>query len=244
MFYLKELYFRFYYTVFSFLSVLGVLWLYKKNLLTLLTFSLWNNMVAKTNLVFEHFIYTNPTEVFSTYLHLVLYFSLLLITPFFVWQIVDFSKSSLYQIEYSSLINKLLNTFFFVFSINIISFLIIFPYIWKFFNLFNQENESSHLLTFSLELKVQEYFNFFFTFIYLVNFFAIVLLILLFVLSRLNLKKKLYWKKLFTFFNVVFATLLSPPDVFSQLFFLIVLTFFLEVIVIFSVLFIKIDKYS
>jgi sec-independent protein translocase protein TatC len=237
MFYLKELYFRFYYIVFSFLNVLGIFWLYKKSLLTFLTFSLWNS------LVFEHFIYTSPTEVFSTYLHLVLYFSLLLIVPFFVWQFVDFIKSSLYRVEYISIINNLTHVFSFIFLINIISFLVIFPYIWQFFNLFNQENESSHLLTFSLELKVQEYFNFFFSFIYVVNFFAIVLLFLLFILSQLDLKQKLYWKKLFTFFNVVFATLLSPPDVFSQLFFLIMLIFFFELIVIFSILRIKMYKY-
>ena len=62
-------------------------------------------------------------------------------------------------------------------------------------------------------------------------------------LSRLDLKKKLYWKKLFTFFNVVFATLLSPPDVFSQLVFLFILTVLFELIMVFSVLQSKLNKY-
>jgi len=44
-------------------------------------------------------------------------------------------------------------------------------------------------------------------------------------------EKLLYWKKLFLFCNIVFATLLSPPDVYSQLLILSILTFFLEAII-------------
>jgi Sec-independent protein secretion pathway component TatC len=84
MFYLKELYLRFYFFILSFFLVSVVLWVYKKNLLIILTFSLFNNLVSSVGgNVFDHLIYTNPAEVFSIYLSLVLYFSLLLTGPYF-----------------------------------------------------------------------------------------------------------------------------------------------------------------
>ena len=244
MFYIKELYLRFYYLIFSFLVVLGVLWLYKKNLLTVLTFSLLNSLVTDNEIFFEHLIYTNPTEVFYIYFSLVLYFSLLLIIPFFVWHLVDFLRSSLYKSEFRTLNSSLVSVFCFISLTNTVSVLIALPYIWNFFNLFNKDNELNSLLSFSLELRVQEYFDFFFSFLYLVNLSTVFFLLLSVFLSFLDLKRKLYWKKLFTFFNVVFATLLSPPDVFSQLLFLLLLVFLFELTMFLSILRSKYNKYT
>ena len=243
MLYIKELYLRFYYLIFSFLTLLWVLWLYKKNLLTVLTFSLLNTLVANNEIFFEHLIYTNPAEVFYIYFSLVLCFSLLLIIPFFVWHVVDFLRSSLYVNEFYTINYYVFGIFCFICLTNIFSISVIFPYIWSFFNLFNKDNELTSLLSFSLELRVQEYFNFFFTFFYLVNLSTVFVLILMLFLSFLDSKKKLYWKKLFTFFNVVFATLLSPPDVFSQLGFLFILVLLFELIMFFSILQSKLNKY-
>jgi Sec-independent protein secretion pathway component TatC len=43
------------------------------------------------------------------------------------------------------------------------------------------------------------------------------------------------WKKLFIFFNIVFATLLSPPDILTQMvllaFFTILLEFFINLLI-------------
>jgi Sec-independent protein secretion pathway component TatC len=244
MFYLKELYLRFYFFLFSFFTVSVVLWIYKKNLLTILTFSLLNILVSAGGNVFEHLIYTNPAEVFSIYLSLVLYFSLLLTVPYLVWHFLDFLRSSFYFSEYFNIKRIFTQIFVFVFIINLIGVLIIFPYVWFFFNAFNLQNESTSILTFSLELRVQEYFNFFFTFLYLINLSSFLMLTIILILSFLNLQQKLYWKKLFTFFNVVFATLLSPPDVFSQLIFLFILSILFEFILFFSIVKLKVNKYS
>ena len=231
MLYLKELYLRFYFLIFSFFTVLVVFWIYKKNLLTLLTFSLLNNLVADGGKnVFEHLIYTNPAEIFSIYLSLVLYFSLLLTFPYCIWHFLDFLRSSFYNGEYFNIKSIVIKIFLFLFLANLLGVLICFPYIWSFFNAFNHQNELNCLLSFSLELRVQEYFNFFFTFLYLINLASFVVLAFLLILSFLDLQQKLYWKKLFTFFNVVFATLLSPPDVFSQLIFLCILSVLFEFI--------------
>lgn len=243
MLYIKELYLRFYFFIFSFFSVSGVLWLYKKNLLTLLTFSLLNSWVVNDGgNVFEHLIYTNPAEVFSVYLSLILYFSLLLIFPYTVWHFLDFLRSSFYNTEYLRVKSVFVKIFVFFFLANVLGIFVCFPYIWSFFNVFNYRNELDCLLTFSLELKVQEYFNFFFTFLYLINLASFFVLVLILTLSFLSLEQKLYWKRLFTFFNVVFATLLSPPDVISQLIFLLVLVVLFEFVTFFSIFKLKQSK--
>jgi len=76
----------------------------------------------------------------------------------------------------------------------------------------------------------------------LINLASFVVLAFLLILSFLDLQQKLYWKKLFTFFNVVFATLLSPPDVFSQLIFLFVFVFLFEFVTFLSIIKLKLDK--
>ena len=50
------------------------------------------------------------------------------------------------------------------------------------------------------------------------------------------------WKKLFIFLNIVFATLLSPPDVYSQIIILLLLTFCFEAIIFVTLYFLKLDK--
>jgi hypothetical protein len=150
---------------------------------------------------------------------------------------------SFYNEEYFNIKSIVIKMFLFLFLTNLLGVLICFPYIWSFFNVFNHQNELDCLLSFSLELRVQEYFNFFFTFLYLINLASFLVLGVLLILSFLDLQQKLYWKKLFTFFNVVFATLLSPPDVFSQLVFLVVLVTLFELVMFFSILQSKLNKY-
>jgi Sec-independent protein secretion pathway component TatC len=72
-------------------------------------------------------IYTNPAEVFYIYFSLVLYFSLLLIIPFFIWHMVDFLRSSLYKNEFYTLNRYLKGMFCSVCLVNTFSILIIFP---------------------------------------------------------------------------------------------------------------------
>ena len=59
----------------------------------------------------------------------------------------------------------------------------------------------------------------------------------------MNIDAEIYLKQLFTFFNVVFATLLIPPDVFSQLVFLVILVTLFELVMLFSILQSKFNKY-
>ena len=49
------------------------------------------------------------------------------------------------------------------------------------------------------------------------------------------------WKKLFIFLNIVFATLLSPPDVYSQLMILCILSLIFEAIIFLNLYFYKLN---
>jgi Sec-independent protein secretion pathway component TatC len=84
--------------------------------------------------------------------------------------------------------------------------------------------------------------SFVLNFIYTVNFFIFVFFLSFLFIFFFGFEKLLYWKKLFLFINIVFATLLSPPDVYSQLAILFVLTLFLEVIIFLNLYFYKAQK--
>jgi Sec-independent protein secretion pathway component TatC len=71
-------------------------------------------------------------------------------------------------------------------------------------------------------------------FFYLVNANIILFLFLGLILLHLKLQHILRWRKLFIFINVVCATLLSPPDVYSQILILFILSLIIESIIFFS----------
>jgi sec-independent protein translocase protein TatC len=162
--------------------------------------------------------------------------------PYFFWHFVDFIKTSLIQKEYKNLTKVLLLCVFSLILFNFFFFFIIFPKFWFFFYNFNFSFNNPQTLNFFLELRVQEYFDFVLTFIYSVNLFILIFFLLFIFFLFLGFEKLLYWKKLFLFINIVFATLLSPPDVYSQLSILFVLTLFLEIIVFCNLYFYKSQK--
>ena len=237
MFYLTELFFRFQYFVVSFLLTVLIAYLFKDILFILLTFPLINNSNTLNS-----FIYTHPAELLTIHLLLMVLIAFIFQIPYFFWHFVDFIKTSLIQKEYKNLTKVLLLCVFSLILFNFFFFFIIFPKFWFFFYNFNFSFNNPQTLNFFLELRVQEYFDFVLTFIYSVNLFILIFFLLFIFFLFLGFEKLLYWKKLFLFINIVFATLLSPPDVYSQLSILFVLTLFLEIIVFCNLYFYKSQK--
>lgn len=237
MFYLTELFFRFQYFVVSFLLTVLIAYLFKDILFILLTFPLINNSNTLNS-----FIYTHPAELLTIHLLLMVLIAFIFQIPYFFWHFVDFIKTSLIQKEYKNLTKVLLLCVFSLILFNFFFFFIIFPKFWFFFYNFNFSFNNPQTLNFFLELRVQEYFDFVLTFIYSVNLFILIFFLLFIIFLFLGFEKLLYWKKLFLFINIVFATLLSPPDVYSQLSILFVLTLFLEIIVFCNLYFYKSQK--
>ena len=238
MFYLSELLLRLKYVIISLILTFISCISYKNLLLPIISLS-----VISTSDRFGNFIYTNPTELLKVQLYLIVIFSLFILLPYLIWNILEFFKSSLFKYEYKKV--KILSIFliiFFYFS-NILVNSLLFPKIWLFFENFNFSNNNAELWSFSPELKIEEYLNFLIDFTFVANSFLILFLILLFILLKFGVSNLLKWKKLFILLNIVFATLLSPPDVYSQLTILIFLSIVLETNILIFLLFTKITKY-
>jgi Sec-independent protein secretion pathway component TatC len=241
MFYVKEIIHRIQYFFLSlFLSIL-ISYLNRDTLMFLLTQSVFlSNQYSFSNI--NHFIYTHPVELFTVQILLILYFSLLVVLPFLLWQILDFLKSSLILIEYQLSVNVLLFFLFLILTFNLVSFFYLLPNIWCFFNSFNTSLDLSKTFDFVLELRIQEYFLFIINFIYIINISLLVLIFAILLFMYYGLKNLVYWKKLFIFLNMMFATLLSPPDVSSQLLIFFFLTFCFEIIIGFYIFLVKLYK--
>jgi Sec-independent protein secretion pathway component TatC len=243
MFYIKEIFFRFQYFFISFLFVSFISYYHKNILLFLLTFAVVDTDFGAGVSGVDHFICTHPSELLTIYITLVLYVSFIIILPQFFWQILDFLKSSLFRFEYKNFFNFIVTSVVVVVFFNLLCFLTLFPNFWIFFESFNKLVNKDNILNVFLELRLYDYFLFLKDFIYLTNFCLFFLFVLCFVCFCYGLKFLVHWKKLFIFINIVFATLLSPPDVYSQLLILVVLTFIFEFIIFFYTFYCKLLKY-
>jgi Sec-independent protein secretion pathway component TatC len=244
MFYFKELFVRFQYLVFSFLITAFILYSYKAIIFILLTIPLIEFNCGQTETLnsYSNFIYTRPAELLTIH-----FFSIFLITivtqvPYAFWHAVDFIRSSLFVEEYLKVIKILISLFIGFTAFNSLCFFFIFPKIWSFFQKFNSLVNQSENLNFSLELSVQDYFSFVLSFIYFVNVFIAIFYSLILLMLVFGVENFIYWKKLFIFINIVFATLLSPPDVYSQIVILIFLSALLELILFAFVYLSKVAK--
>ena len=244
MFYVKEIVFRLQYFCISLSVTLMLCYVYRNFLLYLLTFNILSNSSDSRIVGVDYFIYTHPSELLTVYLLVVVYFSGLFLSPYLLWIILDFLKSSLARNEYNQLRILFLGLGFLIGMCNFFCFLKLFPKFWIFFESFNNLSEKvNNELNFYLELRIYDYFLFLNSFLYLINICLFFLLFICFLFSFYGIKTLLHWKKLFIFFNIVFATLLSPPDVYSQLLIFGTLTIIFEMIIFSYTFYYKICKY-
>ena len=190
-----------------------------------------------------YFICTHPSELLTIYIKLVFYFSWLILLPQVFWHLLDFLKSSLFWFEYTNFIKLFVFLIVVITFFNLFCFFNLFPRFWIFFESFTRFVNKDDTLSVFLELKLYDYFLFLTDFIYLINISLFFLLLLSLIFFYFGLNYLLHWKKLFIFVNIVFATLLSPPDVYSQLLILVILTFIFEFIIFLYTLYFKFLKY-
>ena len=242
MFYFKEFSLRFKYVFLSLILTLICFFNYKDFLLLLMSFSLLENYVQHSPETFGKFIFTHPAELLKVQLFVSLFFSFLYVLPYVVWNFLEFFKSSLYSNEYKKIKKYFSNILIFFFISNIVVNIILFPNIWTFFENFNAPGNTNNTLNFFFELRIEEYFRFLSDFTYLTNFLLLLFFFLFFLILNFGISSLLNWKRLFILLNIVFATLLSPPDVYSQLIILAFLSLILELSIFISLYFIKIYK--
>lgn len=243
MFYIKEIIFRLNYLIFSFFITTILCWCNRDLLLFILTFNILRSNAGSNITGIDYFIYTHPSELFTTYFSVILYFTFIFLLPQLLWHCLDFLKSSLNNSEHSNVLFWVSRSLFSLYISNVLCFVFTFPSCWILFESFNQNSQPNITLAFFLELKIQDYVLFLRDFLYNTNICLILFIILHLILNFYGLKKILYWKNSFLLINLLFATLLSPPDIYSQLFNTVLLNTLIETITLKHVFESKCSKY-
>ncbi len=207
--YLLEIKNRFFLLIFTWLSSVFTCYFYKETLLFLIT--------QPHKSFMSYFIFTNVTEVFSVYIQLINFLCFQIFLIYFTYHIFNFLSSALFETELCYL------RFFFKIallnwacSIFLNNFFIV-PLTWNFFLSF-QDLTSAKFIQLHFESKLTEYLTFYILMYYLVVCYCQIFTILFFFLnfSNNNIKVIKKFRKVFYYFFIIFSTLISPPDVFSQ----------------------------
>lgn len=214
--YYKEIKNRFILTFFAWILCLSTCYYYKETILFIIINS--NNLFLNSNEK-PYFIFTNVTEIFYVYFELVTFISNQILLFIFAYQVIMFLSLGLYQLELKR-IKKIFQICLltWLFSL-ILLFNFIIPFTWKFFLSFQVNSNDKRLISFFFEAKLNEYFYYFIDLYYicLVNCQFLVLLLVALTTIGENSKKTKTFRKLFYLIFVIFSTIITPPDVVSQI---------------------------
>ena len=203
----------------TFFSMLLICYWYKDVLLFLITQIHLND----ENL---YFIFTDVTELFYTYFRLIFFFSIQITLWYLFYHIFSFLSTALYLQEFkflSFLFGS--GTFFWVFSSFLSSYILI-PFGWSFFLGFQFQQG------FYFEARISEYFEFYSSVYILCLIYCQLLTLLFLFLNNIEqsgpyIKK---YRKLYYYAFLVLSTILTPPDLVSQIFTTILMIFFYEIV--------------
>lgn len=179
-----------------------------------------------------YFIFTDASEIFYAYFVIIFFFANQFLIIYFFYHFFVFLSFGLFSLEYFYL-KFILKISFFLFVFSIILYnKIFFPMCWDFFLSF--KNCESTVMTFYFECKLSEFLIFYISYYYYcVSYFQF--LILLFWLFLYQEKLSTKFRKLFYYLFLIFSTLITPPDILSQLFVSFYLFFSYEVLVFYFI---------
>jgi len=184
-----------------------------------------------------YFIFTSITEILSTYLKLIYFLSNQVLFVCLSYHILLFLSPGLYYFEYRLLkIIFFASLFFSFYSIFILNNIIL-PACWFFFLSF-QKTMTSHTVNLFFEAKINEYVKFYVNLYYMCNLtcqmFMTLILFIIYIKGDLKLIKK--FRKIYYLLFIIFATIITPPDIATQLLLCGCIIVIFEIL-IFSVLF-------
>lgn len=209
------------------ISLFCISYLYKETLLFLFVES---EIFLTNEFKVSYFIFTDVLEVFSVYVQLTFFVSYQIVMFYLIYHTFTFFKYALFKTEYYYL-RFIINVVIFIWSLSaIISKYILIPSMWFF--LVNFQNSNS--LSLHFEAKLSEYLNFYIKFYYVFVFYCQTFTFLFFVFNYLTANSLLIrkFRKLYYYFMVLFATLISPPEILSQIFISSILIFCHELFII------------
>lgn len=164
---------------------------------------------------FTYFIFTDVTEVFSVYLQLTQFLTMQVTLAYMVYHSFTFFSPAFFDLEHYYL-KLFLKTILIVWVLSgWISIYLLVPLSWQFFLSFQE----LALVSLHFEAKLNEYVSFCILMYHLCVLYCQILVILFFFMGYINanvvyIKK---FRKLYYFFFIFFSTLISPPEVMSQI---------------------------
>ena len=178
-----------------------------------------------------YFIFTNVTELFSIYFKLVLFISVQIMVWYLFYHIFSFLRPALYSKELKLATFCFNSTTFVVAVAGLLSSYIIVPFSWNFFLSFHDQQGVY------FEAKIDDYFSFY-SHAYLLCLIYCQLLTLLFSFFADVEKSYVYikkYRKLYYYTFLIFSTVVTPPDLVSQLIttFLAIIAY--EIVILFSI---------
>jgi sec-independent protein translocase protein TatC len=216
-------------TTWGFISI--VCYFYKEALLFVLINSTQNLLDASS-----YFIFTDVSEIFYVYIRLTFFISNQITVIMFFYHLLIFLALGLYRFEF----NKLRSTFqiFIVtwLSSMVLLYKVLIPFSWSFFLNFQQSKIGLQPVSFFFEAKIIEYFNYFISLYYICLLSCQFLIIITLLLNSISNNKNKMFRKLFYLIFVIFSTLITPPDVISQIIVTINLIVMYEMIIFFKYL--------
>ena len=183
-----------------------------------------------------YFIFSNVTDIFSVSLHLIFFVSNQCLFIFFMYHFLLFFSTGLYYFELKNFVYILKISFFYwILTIIFINFFL-FPFCWNFFLSFHDQNNLDSITLF-FEVNFKEYVYYYTQFYYLCIFNFQISCGVLLGINRFNnqLKKVKTFRKMFYLLFVIFSTVITPPDLFSQLFLSFCLIFLYEFLIILKI---------
>ena len=221
---------RIFLIILTWIFTIFVSYIYKEVLLFLCLTKV--DLFYQNNVIF-YFIFTDVKEVFSVYIQLVLFIGNQVLIFYVIFHSLSFISLGLYQFEFKYLqIMFYSGIIFWIFSLIILNKILL-PISWHFFLSF-QTLTSVNLY---FEAKLNEYLNFYIFFYYICVFYCQIFILLVFFFNytntNLDLIKK--FRKLFYYFFVCFSTLITPPDIFSQILFSFAIIIIYEMLVFLNI---------
>lgn len=198
----------------SWLLCLTICYYYKEKLLLILVNSNIFFLEVKNK---PYFIFTNIAEIFYTYFEIIVFVSNQVSIIILLYQIFMFLSLGLYYFEFIKL-RLMFQTFFILLLFCfVILYKIFVPFSWEFFLSFQDNLTSTQSIPLFFEAKLNEYLQYFISLYYTCLVICQFCTILVFSLSKLNIKLRKTLRKLFYLIFMIFSTIITPPDILSQI---------------------------
>jgi Sec-independent protein secretion pathway component TatC len=215
--YILEIQNRIILLIFTWSTVFIICYSYKEIMLYIIIKPSYNNnFLYNSNNIY--FITTHVTEIFDTYIDLAYIFSNKICLFFFLIHFIIFIEKGLYNFEIN-LIKKIFIIYVILSCFStILLYFIITPLSWNFFFNF-QEMVFHNQLNVYFESKLSEYLIFYKNIDKISNIFCQIFTCLFVYINQIENYLKIIkeYKKIIYFFLFFLTTLITPPDIFSQI---------------------------